>query len=317
MHVNRVDGYRAAVPAKALLFSLCLDTGRPWQDVRSIGSSADSAGWHCLYVPDHFMPHDARGRPRPGPVLEAWSCLTALAILTRQVRVGTLVLGSTYRHPAVVANMAATVDQLSAGRLTLGVGAGWQTNEHRAYGISLPDVHERLDRFEEACAVVRALTRGAPTTYHGAYYAVQDAFCEPPPVQPALPILIGGGGERRTLAIAARFADAWHTWASSSVFRRKSHVLDRHCEAAGRAPNDVRRVCGATVRIVSAARQTAAGTDDGETIVGTAEGVAEAIDEYRQAGVEEFIVRDDAGIPAAEANDFLLQFQAEVVRQLR
>ena len=204
MHVNRVDGYRAAVPAKALLFSLCLDTGRPWQDVRSIGSSADSAGWHCLYVPDHFMPHDARGRPRPGPVLEAWSCLTALAMLTRQVRVGTLVLGSTYRHPAVVANMAATVDQLSAGRLTLGVGAGWQTNEHRAYGISLPDVHERLDRFEEAGAVVRALTRGAPTTYHGAYYAVQDAFCEPPPVQPALPILIGGGGERRTLAIAAR-----------------------------------------------------------------------------------------------------------------
>jgi F420-dependent oxidoreductase-like protein len=305
------------VPAKALLFSLCLDTGRPWQDVRSIGTSADSAGWHCIYVPDHFMPHDARGRPRPGPVLEAWSCLTALAMLTQQVGVGTLVLGSTYRHPAVVANMAATVDQLSAGRLTLGVGAGWQTNEHRAYGISLPDVHERLDRFEEVCAVIRALTRGAPTTYHGAYYLVQDAYCEPPPVQPALPILIGGGGERRTLAIAARLADAWHTWASSSVFRSKSHVLDRHCEAAGRAPNDVRRVCGATVRIVSAPRQTAAGPDDGDTIVGTAEGVAEAIDQYRQAGVEEFIVRDDAGIPAAQANDFLLQFQAEVVRQLR
>jgi F420-dependent oxidoreductase-like protein len=309
--------YRAAVPAKALTFSLCLDTRRPWPDLRSIGAVADSAGWHCIYVPDHFMPHDAGDRPRPGPVLEAWSCLTALAMLTEQVRVGTLVLGSTYRHPAVVANMAATVDQLSAGRLTLGLGAGWQTNEHRAYGIALPDVRERLDRFEEACAVIRALTRSGPTTYRGVYYAVQDAFCEPPPAQPALPILIGGGGERRTLAIAARSADAWHTWATSSVFRRKSRVLDRHCEAAGRAPDDVRRICGASVRIVSAPGQTAAGTDGGGTVVGTAESVAEAIDQYRQAGVEEFVVRDDAGTPAAEANEFLSQFQAEVVRQLR
>jgi len=314
---NGVERYRAAVPAKSLVFSLCPDTRWPWQDVRSIGVSADFAGWHCIYVPDHFMPHDARNRPRPGPVLEAWSCLAALAVLTRQVRVGTLVLGSTYRHPAVVANMAATLDQLSAGRLTLGLGAGWQTNEHRAYGIALPDVRERLDRFEEACAVIRALTRDAPTTYHGVYYAVQDAFCEPPPMQPALPILIGGGGERRTLAIAARFADAWHTWATSSEFGRKSRVLDRHCEAVGRAPNDVRRVCGATVRIASAPGQTVVGTDDDGTIVGTAEAVAEAIDQYRQAGVEEFIVRDDAETPAAEAHDFLLQFQAEVVRQLR
>ena len=239
----------------------------------------------------------------------------SLATLTRRIGVGV----GAWRHlssPAVVANMAATVDRLSAGRLTPWVGAGWQTNEHRAYGISLPDVHERLDRFEEACAVIRALTRGAPTTYHGAYYAVQDAFCEPPPVQPALPILIGDGGERRTLAIAARLADAWHTWASSAVFRRKSHVLDRHCEAAGRAPNDVRRVCGATVRIVSAPRQTAAGTNDGDTVVGTAEGVA-GNRPVPAGGVGEFIVRDDAGIPAAQARDFLLQFQAEVVRQLR
>jgi F420-dependent oxidoreductase-like protein len=298
------------------MFSVCLDTRRPWPDVQSIGVAADSAGWHCLYVPDHFMPHDARNRPSPGPMLEAWSCLTALAMVTRQVRIGPLVLGSTYRHPAVVANMAATLDQISAGRLTLGVGAGWQANEQRAYGIGLPDVRERLDRFEEACAVIRALTRSAPTTYRGVYYVVQDAFCEPPPRQPDLPILIGGGGERRMLAIAARFADAWHTWATSSVFHRKSRILDRHCEAAGRVPNEIRRVCGATVRITSAARQTVAGTDDGGTIVGTASGVAEAIEQYRQAGAEEFIVRDDAGTPAAQANDFLLRFQAEVARQL-
>lgn len=267
-------------------------------------------------MPDHFMPHDAADRPRPGPVLEAWTCLTGLAALTRRVRLGTLVLGSTYRHPAVVANMAASLDQLSAGRLTLGLGAGWQLNEHRAYGIELPGVVERLDRFHEACAVIRVLTSGGPATYDGVYFAVQDAVCEPLPVQPRLPILIGGGGERRTLAIAAQFADAWHTWATSSVFRHKSRVLDRHCLAAGRAPTDVRRISGATVRITPAPGRTRPDGDDG-TIVGTAERVAEAVEQYRRAGVEEFVVRDDAATPAAEANEFFLQFQAEVAQLLR
>ncbi len=295
------------------MFSLCIDTQRPWRDVRAIGAAAD-AQWHCLYVPDHFMPHDARDRPRGGPFLEAWSCLTALAMLAQKVRVGTLVLGNTYRHPAVVANMAATLDQLSAGRVTLGVGAGWQVNEHRAYGIAFPDVRERLDRFEEACAIIRALTRGTPATYEGTYYALRNAPCEPVPVQPALPILVGGGGERRTLAIAARYSDAWHTWATSSEFRRKSQLLDRHCEVTGRNPADIRRLSGAVVTIVPASRRPVAQVEG--TLAGTAADLAEALDEYHQAGVEEFIVRDDARIPAAATNDLLLQFQQEVVRLL-
>ncbi len=222
-----------------MLFSLCLDTQRPWQDVRSIAAAADAAGWHSIYVPDHFMPHDARNRPRRGPLLEAWTCLAAVATLTQHVRLGTLVLGNTYRHPAVVATL-----------------------------------------------------------------------------QPALPILIGGGGERRRLAIAARYGDAWHTWATSSEFRHKSQALDRHCEAAGRSPTDIRRVCGATVRIASACRESVGWPDDDGTVNGSAEAVAETIDRYRQAGVEEFIVRDDARTPVVEANDSLLQFQQEVVQLL-
>jgi F420-dependent oxidoreductase-like protein len=313
-HQNR---YRAAVSRKSLVFSLCLDTQRPWQDVRSIGTAADAAGWHAIYVPDHFMPHDARNRPRRGPFLEAWTCLAALATLTQHVRLGTLVLGNTYRHPAVVANMAATLDQLSTGRLTLGIGAGWQANEHHAYGIALPGIRERLDRFEEACAIIRALTQGTTATHQGVYYSVKDAPCEPPPLQSPLPILIGGGGERRTLAIAARYGDAWHTWATSSEFRHKSQVLDRHCEAASRSPRDIRRVCGATVRIVSAHHESVGQPDDDGTVIGSAEAVAETIDRYRQAGVEEFIVRDDARTPAVEANDFLMQFQQQVVQLLR
>ena len=175
---------------------------RPWQDIRSIGTSADSAGWHCLYVADHFMPHDVLGRPRPGPVLEAWSCLTALAMLTRQVRVGTLVLGSTYRHPAVVANMAATVDQLSAGRLTLGVGAGWQTNEHRAYGISLPERAREAGPF-------RGGVRGHPSVDSGrADYLPRR-------------LLRGAGCLLRAAAGAAGVADSHRWWG------RASHVGDR------------------------------------------------------------------------------------------
>ena len=302
--------------ATGLAFGLCVDLQRPWSEIRLIGEAADSAGWHSIYVPDHFMPHEKRNRPAAGPVLEAWSCLTALAMVTRRIRIGTLVLGNTYRHPAVVANMAASVDQLSAGRLILGLGAGWQPNEHHAYGIRLPAVPERLDRLEEACAVIRALTRDQVATYQGRYYAVADARCEPAPIQPALPILVGGGGERRTLPIAARYADAWHTWATSSEFRRKSQILDQLCAATGRQPTDVRRVCGASITIIPASQVSRAVSDD-EAIVGTPDDVAEAIHRYRDAGVEEFIARDDARTPVSVATEFVLQFQQDIVPLLR
>jgi len=262
------------------------------------------------------MPHETGNRAAGGPVLESWTCLTGLAMVTRQIRIGTLVLGNTYRHPAVVANMAAALDQLSAGRLILGFGAGWQANEHLAYGIGLPTVPERLDRLAEACAVIHALTRDRAATYQGRYYALIDAYCEPTPIQSALPILVGGGGERRTLPIAARYADAWHTWATSREFGRKSEILDQLCVAAGRPPTEVRRVCGASVTIISASEVSRVGAGD-EDILGPAAHVAEAIHRYRDAGAEEFVARDDARRPIGAALEFVRQFQQDIVPLLR
>ena len=302
--------------ANGLAFGLCVDPQRPWPDIRLIAQAADSAGWHSIYVPDHFMPHETRNRATDGPVLEAWTCLTGLAMVTGRIRIGTLVLGNTYRHPAVVANMAAALDQLSAGRLILGLGAGWQANEHNAYGIRLPAVPERLDRLAEACAVIRALTRDRVATFQGRYYSLVDARWEPAPIQSALPILVGGGGERRTLPIAARYTDAWHTWATSREFARKSEILDQLCVAIGRQPTGVRRVCGATVTIISPSQASQGGGDD-EDIVGPASQVAEAIHRYREAGAEEFIARDDARMPIGAALEFIRQFQQEIVPLLR
>ena len=135
-------------------------------------------------------------------------------------------------------------DHVAGGRLTLGLGAGWQQNEHTAYGIELPPVRQRLDRFEESTRVIRALLSGGSVDFDGAHFQLADARCDPTPVQQPLPLLVAGAGERRTIPIAARHGDAWHAWADPSEFRRKSAVLDEACSVAGRDPASVRRLTG-------------------------------------------------------------------------
>ena len=149
---------------------MCLDSGRPWSDLVDLAVHAESIGVSRLYVCDHFMPYRADERPASGPMLEAWSVLTALAMATTTVELAPLVLGMTYRHPCVVANMAATLDHVSAGRLVLGLGAGWQVNEHVAYGIPLREVGARLSQFAEACAIIRGMLRGESPTFDGRYF---------------------------------------------------------------------------------------------------------------------------------------------------
>jgi alkanesulfonate monooxygenase SsuD/methylene tetrahydromethanopterin reductase-like flavin-dependent oxidoreductase (luciferase family) len=241
------------------------------------------------------MPYRADERPASGPMLEAWSVLTGLAMATTTVELGTLVLGMTYRHPCIVANMAATLDHVSGGRLVLGLGAGWQVNEHVAYGIPLPEVGARLSQFAEACAIIRGMLRGESPTVDGQHYRTVEARCEPLPVQARLPILIGGGGERRTLRIVARFADEWHAWATPAEFRHKNAVLDQHCADIGRDPSSVRRLTGQAVRIT--AHEPRPSFDTGSDVVGLPVSVAAQLDEYERSGVDEFIVRDDAKTP--------------------
>lgn len=273
--------------------SLCVDPGRSWPQLLALAQRADAAGWHAVYVCDHFMPNDPAGRPADGPMLECWTVMAALATQTRTARLGSLVLGGTYRHPAVVANMAATLDQVSGGRLVLGVGAGWQVNEHEAYGIPLPAPRERIDRLDEACAVIRSLLDQRRTTLDGAFYSLRDAPCEPKPAG-RVPLLVGGAG-RRTMGVAARHADAWHAWGSPARFAELNGVLDGLCREAGRRPGDVIRVAGAEVTVLSSPAGGAAAGRGG--VRGTAGEILAQLLEFGEAGADEFLVSDDAGVP--------------------
>jgi F420-dependent oxidoreductase-like protein len=189
---------------------------------------------------DHFMP---LGNDPTGPCLEGWTLLAAYAAETEHLRVGIMVTGNTYRHPAVLANMAVTVDHISHGRLDFGIGAGWNELEHTAYGIPLYPPGERIRRLGEACEVIRRLWTEETADFDGAYYQLRAARCEPKPVQkPYPPFVIGGGGEQLTLRVVAKYADVWNCIAETpDDLRRKSTVLDERCAEIGRDPTTIER----------------------------------------------------------------------------
>jgi len=210
-----------------------------WSDMLAVWRAADEievfeSGWTF----DHFYPIFSDST---GACLEGWVTLAALAQATRRLRLGVMVTGILYRHPAVLANMAATLDIVSGGRLELGLGAGWNTEECDAYGIELGSLRQRFDRFDEACAVIVGLLGDEVTDFEGRYYRLSKARCEPKPVQrPHPPICIGGSGERRTLRTAARYAQHWN-FAGGPVdqFKAKLAVLHDHCAAIGRDSKEI------------------------------------------------------------------------------
>jgi F420-dependent oxidoreductase-like protein len=205
-----------------------------YADMLAVWRAADAVEvFEHAWLFDHFIP--IAGDP-DGPCLEGWTLLAALAAQTRRIRVGHMVNGNTYRHPAVLANMGATLDIISNGRLDMGIGAGWNELEHTSYGIELLPPGKRLSQFEEACEVIRLLWTQKYADFEGTYYQLKQARCEPKPVQrPYPPIVIGGSGERRTLRIVAKYADVWN-FAGGPVdqFRHKLAVLEEHCRAVGR-----------------------------------------------------------------------------------
>ena len=207
-----------------------------WDVAVATATHAERTGWDGVWIADHFMPGmgDAQG-----PINEALAYIAALAAVVPRLRLGTLVCGNTYRHPAVLTKQAATIDNISGGRLVLGLGAGWQEREHTAYGIPFFTVKQRLDMFEEACQVVKALTTEDLADFEGHYYQLHDTPLRPRPIQRPLPLLVGGGGEKRTLRIAAQYADEWNCWGTPDMLSHKMAVLDRHCEdVGGRSRND-------------------------------------------------------------------------------
>jgi F420-dependent oxidoreductase-like protein len=238
-----------------------------WAHIRDVWLAADEIDlFESAWNWDHFYPLTG---DLTGPNLEAWTSLAALGQATRRIRIGCQVTGMIYRHPAVLANMAATTDIVSDGRLELGLGAGWNQLECDAYGIDLPPLRERFDRFDEGVEVIARLLSDTVTTFQGKYLRLTEARCEPKPVQrPHPPITIGGRGRNRTLRTVARWAQQWNVISRSvDDWRSLKDTLVGHCAAAGRDPAEI--TCSVNVRV-----------DDG---IGPAVELAAA---YRDAGAD-------------------------------
>jgi alkanesulfonate monooxygenase SsuD/methylene tetrahydromethanopterin reductase-like flavin-dependent oxidoreductase (luciferase family) len=220
----------------------------------------------------------------------------------------------------VLAKMAATVDHISGGRLVLGLGAGWQENEHRQYGVPFYTVKERLERLAEACELIKGLFANETTTFRGKHYALENAVLEPKPVQRPLPLLIGGGGEKVTLRIAAKFADEWNVWGDVARLRHKMALLDGYCAEIGRPPRAIQRSAVALLfltddrALVERMKSQPIGRP---TIVGNADEVREIVRAYRDAGVDELIVPDFTLGPRDQKLATLDRFMREVATPLR
>ena len=227
--------------------------GTTWDDIRVSVEAMETGRWDSVWFADHFLPPSpgspAGAREREaGTAFEGYTLIAVAAGMTEKLRLGHLVLGNTYRNPALLAKMASTLDQASRGRFTLSLGAAWFQREHEAYGWDFPSLRERSDRLEEACELIRKLfTADGPVDYHGRYYQLDQAPLSPGCYQePHLPIMIGGTGERRTMRTLAMHGDIMNIdgWSgrgmSFELYRHKVSVLERHCEAVGRDPSEIK-----------------------------------------------------------------------------
>jgi F420-dependent oxidoreductase-like protein len=299
-------------------FSLWPVGSQPWQDILEAAEYAERTGWHGVWIADHFMANGAQGVGVP--MNECMAVLAALASRTERVRLGSMVLGNTYRHPAVVANQAATVDQISGGRFVLGIGAGWQVNEHEAYGIELPRPRDLLARLDEACQVLKGLLTQDRTDFDGKYYRLTGAPLEPKPA--AMPLLIGGAGEKVTLGIVAKYADEWNHWSLPEVAVHKGKVFREHCEKIGRDPGTVRRSTQAMFEVIDPGdteaverrdRLVAAGRP---VVMGSAEEVLDTVGRYVEAGIDELLVPDATLGNGRRRIDALERLREEVIVKL-
>ncbi len=271
-------------------FSLWISAQHPTDDVLALARHAEATGWDGIWIADHFMPNDDGALEQP--MHECFALLAALAVTVPRVRLGSLVASATYRHPAVMAKTAATIDHLSGGRLVLGLGAGWQENEHERYGIELGTKRERIARFEEACRVVHGLRDHARTTIDGEWFRLDDAPLEPKPVG-RLPLLIGASGQKVMPRVIARWADEWNVWSTPDAWPQKSAVIDAACEAQDRDPASLHRSTQALVLLgPDGAAKAAELAAVRPAVGGTAEQIIDAVGRWAEAGLDELIVPD-------------------------
>ena len=285
--------------------SLWPNLSHPPAEVLELAKQADATGWHGVWLADHYMPDTGTTETASGDMHEVWGVLPAVAAVTERVRVGTLVSPTTVHHPALLAKRAATIDHLSGGRMVLGIGAGWQINEHAAYGFTLD---RRVSRFAEAIEIVRALLAQERTTFKGRFYEITDAPCDPKPVQRPLPILVGAKGPRM-LRLTARFADEWNAWGDADTAGPLRRQLLQACAAVGR--ESIRTTTNALIDL------DGPGVPGRACLAGSAQQVVDQLGRIAEAGYDEFIVPDwNLGETLAERSENVARVKAEVIDQL-
>lgn len=275
-------------------FSIWPNSERPWAEVRDLAAAVEAQGWDGLWYADHYMPNTPDGEPAGGDMHECFSILSALAATTSRMRLGSLVTPTTVNHPALIANRAATIDRISGGRFVLGMGAGWQINEHEAFGIELFGAKDRVDRFAEAIEITSRMLSEDRVTFAGKHFTITNAPCEPKPIQSPLPILVGTGGPRM-LRLTARFAQEWNTWGPPEGAGEVIKRLNEACEKEGRDPATVRKSVQALFFIMpdeASAESLRPKVPAERSIVGTTSQIVEAVARYRDLGFDEVCVPD-------------------------
>jgi len=212
-------------------------------EIADVALAAEESGFDSLWVPDHAHQNPIGGGPT-GPMLEAYTLLAALSQRTSAALLGALVSPVTFREPSLFAKTIASLDVVSGGRAVLGIGAAWDTDEHAAYGITFPPTRERFERLEDALRICAAMLRREPASYTGTHYSVTDAYNNPPPIEDHVPVLVGGGGERRTLRLVAQYADACNFFGAPADVTHKLEVLAEHCVAVGRERSEITSTAG-------------------------------------------------------------------------
>jgi alkanesulfonate monooxygenase SsuD/methylene tetrahydromethanopterin reductase-like flavin-dependent oxidoreductase (luciferase family) len=278
-------------------FGICTDQNLSWQTTverwRYFEELGFDSGWDC----DHLI---QPSRPT-GPYFEGWTLLAGLAARTERIRIGVLVSCNTFRHPALVAKEAITIDHISNGRLEVGLGAGWYVPEHEMFGIDFPSPPELVDRFREAVEIVDSMLRREVTTYDGRYHRLQEALSRPQPLQrPRPPLTLGAHGPKM-LRIVAEYADAWNSFGTVEEMRQRNQILDQHCAAIGRDPGEIWRGLYGWAALMP--------SDPWQSV----DAFREMVGRYSEAGVNEFIIDQ----PNPDQFSTLERIAADVLPELR
>jgi alkanesulfonate monooxygenase SsuD/methylene tetrahydromethanopterin reductase-like flavin-dependent oxidoreductase (luciferase family) len=315
--------YREGSVPEVKIGALCWNQYTDWPSLLAAGIRADTLGYDSLWTWDHLYP--IVGSP-DGPMFEAWLTLAAWAQRTEGVRLGLMVGANTFRNPALVAKMATTLDHQSGGRVTLGIGAAWFATEHRAFGLEFGDgPPDRLRWLAEALPVIRGMLRGETPSTAGPHYGMREVRNEPPPLQAAMPLLVGGGGEKVTLKLVARYADACNVGGGLATVTRKEAILRAHCEAVGRDEAEIERTTNVGAVIIRDSEAEAIRVMHGifrrngnaprwqNQPIGSPEQVADKLAPFLGLGYRHLV----AGFPSPHDEESMTRFATDVRRLLQ